>query len=278
MADRDAKEINRIHWEDRAEIHARDSTGFYRIAEFRAGADTLTPIETAELGNVSALRVLHLQCHLGLDTLSLARRGATVTGLDFSAKAIGFARQLSAETELRATFVEGDVHDVRDLIAGTFDRVFATWGIFCWIPDVTSWICCAASMLHPGGRLYIADDHPTAAQLEEQPGPDGRPRLVVTEPWRTTSNAPVEYHAAQSYTGDAAQIDHTANHQWPHELSAFINGIVDGGLSLSFLHEHDRVPWRRFPSMERAEAGLWRLPANAPGVPLAFSLLASRRP
>jgi SAM-dependent methyltransferase len=256
MPDHDASEINRIHWDDRAEIHARDATGYYRI--------------------VSGLKVLHLQCHIGLDTLSLARRGAMVTGLDFSGKSISFARELSAETGLRATFAKGDVHDVRDLIAGTFDLVFATWGIFCWIPDVGRWIRGATSMLHPGGRLYIADDHPTAAQLEEQPGPDGQPCLIVTESWRSTPNAPVEYHASQSYTGDTASIDHTANRQWAHELSAFINGIVDSGLGLSFLHEHDRVPWRRFASMERVDAGLWRLPANAPSVPLAFSLLASR--
>ncbi len=276
MADRTATDINRLHWDDRAEIHARDSTGFYRIAEFRAGADSLTPIEAAELGEVAGLRVLHLQCHLGLDTLSLARRGAMVTGLDFSAKAIGFARQLSAETGLPAAFVEGDVHEVRDLVAGTFDLVFATWGVFCWIPDVGRWIRGAARMLHPGGRLYIADDHPAAAQLDERPGPDGRPHLVVSEPWRSTPGAPAEYEASHSYTGDPAPIGHTASRQWAHGLSAFVNGVVDGGLALSFLHEHDRVPWRRFPGMERDTGGLWRLPAGTPGVPLAFSLLASR--
>jgi 2-polyprenyl-3-methyl-5-hydroxy-6-metoxy-1,4-benzoquinol methylase len=155
MAHHDARDINRAHWDDRAEIHARDATGFYRIAEFRTGADTLTPIETAELGDVSGLRVLHLQCHLGLDTLSLVRRGAIVTGLDFSAKALGFARQLSAETGLHATFVEGDVHKVRDLVEGTFDLVFATWGIFCWIPDVARWLRGAASMLHPAAGFTL---------------------------------------------------------------------------------------------------------------------------
>lgn len=276
MADHNATDINRIHWDDRARIHARDATGYYRIAEFRAGADTLTPIETAELGDVSGLRVLHLQCHLGLDTLSLARRGADVTGLDFSATAIGMARQLASEVGLPATFIEGDVHDVRDLVAGAFDLVFATWGVFCWIPDPGRWIRNAAAMLNPGGRLYIADDHPTAAQLEEEPGPDGQPRLVVSKPWRTAADAPVAYHVSESYTGDPARIDHPECRQWAHALSAFVAGVIDAGLVLSFLHEHDGIPWRRFSSMQRDGTGLWRLPASMPYVPLAFSILATR--
>jgi len=195
-------ELNRANWDERALIHAQDRTGFYRIAEFKAGADTLTPIEAAELGDVAGLRILHLQCHLGLDTLSLARRGAQVTGLDFSGNAIAFARELSSTIGLAATFVLADVSDVRAAVPGEFDLVYATWGVLCWIPDVRLWLRNAASMLATGGRLYLADDHPSAAQAEWAELADGSSALFVAETWRTPADAPLMDEAPHTYTGD----------------------------------------------------------------------------
>ena len=135
----DHLEINRRNWDERTAIHARDSTGDYMLDRFRAGEDALHEIEAAELGDISGKRVLHLQCHIGRDTLCLVRRGATVTGLDFSGAALDVARRLSDETGLKANFVEGTVDQAPDLTPGPFDLVFTTWGTICWLPDMKKW-------------------------------------------------------------------------------------------------------------------------------------------
>src|SRR5579864_9160228 len=124
----DPIEINRRNWDERAIIHARDTTGDYMLDRFRAGEDALHEIDAAEVGDVSGKRVLHLQCHIGRDTLCLARRGAIATGLDFSEPALAVARQLARETGLTAEFVHGVVDDAPKLTPGPFDLVFTTWG------------------------------------------------------------------------------------------------------------------------------------------------------
>ena len=131
--------INRLNWDERAVIHARDATGDYRLDRFRAGEDALHAIEAAELGDVAGKRVLHLQCHIGRDTLCLARRGAQATGLDFSGEALKVARALGAQTGLRAAFVQGTVDEAPRLTPGPFDLVFTTWGVLCWLPDMGAW-------------------------------------------------------------------------------------------------------------------------------------------
>src|SRR5690349_19663550 len=130
-------EINLKNWEERASIHARDTTGDYMLGRFRAGEDSLHAIEAAELGDIRGKRVLHLQCHIGRDTLCLARRGATVTGLDFSRTALDVARRLSEATGIAADFVEGTVDQAPELTPGPFDLVFTTWGTICWLADMT---------------------------------------------------------------------------------------------------------------------------------------------
>src|SRR5262245_11273672 len=132
-------EANRRNWDERVAVHRADRTGFYGVEEFRRGGDTLGPIEAGEIGDVRGKRLLHLQCHFGLDTLSLARRGATVTGLDFSAPAIAMARDLAAETGLTARFVESDVYEAHAAIADRFDIVYVTWGALGWLNDIRRW-------------------------------------------------------------------------------------------------------------------------------------------
>lgn len=129
-------EINLRNWEERAAIHARDTTGDYMLDRFRAGVGSLHAIEAAELGDISGKRVLHLQCHISRDTLCLARRGSTGTGLDFSNSARSVARRLSEETGLKADFVQGTVDHAPDLTPGPFDLVFTTWRTICWLPDI----------------------------------------------------------------------------------------------------------------------------------------------
>jgi SAM-dependent methyltransferase len=265
------KAANRRNWEERAAIHLEDRTGFYRIDRVRAGEDVLGAIEAAEIGDVRGKRLLHLQCHFGLDTLCLARRGATATGVDFSSTAIAGARALAAELRLAAEFVEADVYDARAQLSGSFDMVYVTWGAICWLPDIAGWARVVASLLRPGGSLYLADAHPSALAMEEIGG-----QIRPHYPWRVPADRPLLFEDAVTYTGDERKLTHTRSYEWIHPFSAVVNGILSAGLSLDFLNEHERLPWRLFPSMIAGEGGLFRMPSSGPSIPLSFSLRATR--
>ena len=211
----DAIEINRRNWDERAAIHARDRTGDYMLDRFRAGEDALHEIEAAELGDIEGKRVLHLQCHIGRDTLCLVRRGATVTGLDFSSAALNIARRLSEETGLKAEFVEGTVDQAPDLTQGPFDLVFTTWGTICWLPDVKKWAKVIASVLAPGGELYFADAHPGFSVLEETRG-----RLVPTYDFQTPPDRPLQFKMRPRTPATRTILSHPSNPGWIHSLSA----------------------------------------------------------
>ncbi len=261
---------NRLNWDDRAEIHLRNSTGFYGIDAVRAGDRRLDPIVDEEIGDVAGLRVAHLQCHFGLDTLRLARRGAVATGLDFSPRAIAGARALALELGLPVRFVEGDVHDARALLKGAFDLVYVTWGALCWLPDMARWARVVGSLLAPGGALYLAESHPALNALEQEGA-----RLVLHRPWRVPVDAPFSYHDETTYTGAPDRLAHTQTYEWAHSFSSIIGGLLATGFRLDFLHEHESLPWPALPMMQPAGAGMFRLPATQPAMPLAFSLRAT---
>lgn len=262
------QKANLANWNNRAALHIRDATGFYNVEGFLAGEDKLYAIEASEIGDVKGKRLLHLQCHFGLDTLSLARRGALVTGLDFSPVAIAGARDLANRASLPATFVEANVYDARTVIDGHFDMVFSTWGTICWLPDVTRWAKIVADMLAPGGSFYFLDSHPSAQVLDQHDG-----RLEPTYGWRTPMDDPDAFPETTSYTGDAHRETIT-NYNWIHPLSDIIGGLLAAGLRLEFLHEHEVLPYRLFPMMVPAGQGLFRLPDGAVPIPLSFSLKA----
>jgi len=263
---------NRRNWDERVGIHLKDDGRIYPIEAFRNGADVLMPIEAVELGDVSGLRVAHLQCHFGLDTLCLARRGGDVTGLDFSGKAIAAARALAAETGIAATFIEGDVYEARRLLTGDFDFVYVTWGTINWLPDLTRWAAVIASLLKPGGHLYLADGHPALLQLE-QPAD----RLEVTWDWRTPADAPLRFDETETYAGDGSAVEQATSYEWLHPLSDIVGSLLKAGLTLEFLHEHDSLPWRCVPMMVQGADRMFRFPDGVAAPPAAFSLRAGKR-
>jgi SAM-dependent methyltransferase len=263
--------INLRSWEERAAIHARDSTGDYMLDRFRAGEDALHAIEAAELGDISGKRVLHLQCHIGRDTLCLARRGATVTGLDFSNCALNVARRLSEETGLKAEFVQGTIDQTPDVTPGPFDLVFTTWGTICWLPDMAIWAKVIASVLAPGGELYFADAHPAFIVLEEFEG-----KLVPTYDFQTPADTPLQFVNETTYTGDPTILSHQSTREWIHSLSAVLGGLIDAGLTITMFREHEVLPWRGLPLLVPASDRLWRLPEGYPRIPLSYSLRAKK--
>jgi len=265
--------VNKANWNDRAAIHFKDEAGGYRVKEFLAGADTLHDIEDREIGDVAGKRIAHLQCHFGIDTLCLARRGASCVGLDFSPVALAAARELQAKTGLDARFVEGNVYDAQALIEGRFDMVYVTWGAINWLPDMARWAKVVSSLLKPGGRLYLLEGHPSLMTLDEK-----TPGLQPGFDWRTPQDSPVIMNEDTTYTGDTATIAHTTTVEWIHPLSDIINGVIGAGLRLDWLHEHEHLAWQFAPIMVPAEGKrrMWQLPKGFPRLPLAFSIQATR--
>jgi SAM-dependent methyltransferase len=267
----DPIDINRRNWDERARIHARDATGGYMLERFRAGEDALHEIDAAELGNVAGKRILHLQCHIGRDTLCLVRRGAIATGIDFSGAALATARQLSRETGLYAAFVEGTIDEVPRICPGPFDMVYTTWGTICWLPDMGRWAQIIASVLPAGGELYFADAHPGLQVLEEAAG-----KLVVTHDYRTPTDRPLAFINETTYTGDPTVMENQQSHEWIHPLSAVLGGLVDAGMTITMFREHEILPWKALTCMVPASERMWRLPDAYPRMPLAFSLRARK--
>jgi len=265
--------VNRRNWDERAAIHVKDEAGGYRVQAFLNGADNLHDIEHEEIGDVAGLRIAHLQCHFGIDTLCLARRGASLVGLDFSPVAIKAARELQAKTGLDATFIEGDVYDACRLIDGFFDMVYVTWGTIGWLPDVARWARVVASLLKPGGRLYLLEGHPLLMTLDEK-SPDLRPAYD----WRTPKDQPLVLTEDTTYTGDSAKIANATAHEWLHPLSDVVNAVIAAGLRLEALNEHELLAWQFAPIMVPVEGRrrMWRLPDGFPKLPLAYSLSAAR--
>jgi SAM-dependent methyltransferase len=176
-------------------------------------------------------------------------------GLDFSTAAIAAARALAADLGVLVHFVEDNVYDSPALLDARYDIAFVTWGSTIWLPDIPRWAKVVAELLAPGGWLYLAEGHPSTLSLDEVDG-----QLVALRPWRTPVMAPFVYDDATTYTGDPTPLTHTRSYEWSHPLSDIIAGLLEAGLCLNFLHEHEPLPWRHFPMMVSDTEGLYRLP------------------
>ena len=174
-------EINKANWDDRAPAHAASPD--YAFEQFVADPHFLSEVvrfDLPRLGDVRGLRAVHLQCHIGTDTISLARLGATMTGLDFSGASIAEAQRLSATCGTPVDFVEADVYDAPGVLpAGTFDLVFTGIGALCWLPDVRRWAKVVSELLRPGGRLFIREGHPILWSIDERRTDQTGDRLPV---------------------------------------------------------------------------------------------------
>jgi len=262
-------EENRRRWNEATQFHTRGNV--YGVEDFRAGECSLHPVEVEEVGNVEQQRLLHLQCHFGLDTLSWARRGAQVTGVDFSPDAISYARRLSDETQVPADFVCSDLYELQGTLdaKGSFDIVFTSYGVLCWLPDLAPWGKLIAHYLKPGGFFYIVEAHPTARLF---PMEEDMPK-AGTFPYFYD---PVGLHfpAGADYADPTAQ--HTAEeHVWQHSLGDIVNALAAQGLHVDFLHEFPFCAWPVVAGSEPLEHGYYGRRED-PQLPLLFSLKATK--
>lgn len=256
---------NLAWWEERVPLHV--ASEYYDVPGFLSGASTLRDFERAELADLSGARLVHPQCHLGLDTLSLARLGAEVTGLDFSPRAIAAARELARRADLPAEFVCADVHDASAALGGRrFDLVYTGLGALNWLPDVARWAEVMASLLRPGGRLYLAEFHPVTWVFSDHD-------LTLEHPYFGAET--VFEDGDGSYADLAAATVHNRTVEWNHGLGAVVSSLVDAGLRIAFLHEHAYTLHARWPFLVRRGDGTYALPPGMPSLPLMYSLLAT---
>lgn len=259
---------DQANWNRLAPLHA--ASAYYDVPGFKAGRNSLLPIEREEMGDVTGKSLLHLQCHFGMDTLSWARLGAQVTGVDYAERAIELARELSREVGQDARFICSSIYDLPERLDDRFDIVFTSYGVLCWLPDLTRWGAVIAHFLKPGGFFYIVDGHPFAGVFDDEKDATG---LEVAYPYFPQA-APEACTCVGSYATDA-DVAHT-EYEWPHSLSEIVNAVVGAGLELEFLHEFPYAAYRCLPFMEQGEDGWWRLTEHQDSVPLLFSAKARK--
>jgi SAM-dependent methyltransferase len=222
----DYLEVNRRNWDERAGIHAASAEyGTQRFRDDPTHISDVVKFDLPRLGDIRGLRTVHLQCHIGTDTLSLARLGAQVTGLDLSGESIRVARELANGA---VEYVQAPVYAAREVLTGEFDLVYTGIGALCWLPDVQRWAQVVASLLRPGGRLFIREGHPVFWAMDyDTPG-----ELRLTYPYFTTEE-PIVESVPTSYAGTDRQIQNDTTHSWNHGLGEIITGLLDNGMELT---------------------------------------------
>jgi SAM-dependent methyltransferase len=260
---------NRANWDERTGIHL--ASRFYDVEGWLRRAPGPRSWESAALGDVAGLRLLHLQCHFGLGTLAWARAGAQVTGLDFSQAAIDAAQAIAARAGLASmsTFVCADVHAAAEALGrATYNVVYVSLGALCWLPKVDRWAEQVAALVAPGGRFYLHDGHPLASALSDD-------ELAVANTYFEQAEPYVD-DSGMTYTDGEHMLVNRRTYEWNHGIGETVTALLRHGLRLEWLAEHNWTTWPRFPWLVPGDDGRWVMPVDKPPVPLTFSLLASR--
>jgi len=271
VEDADPIDANRAWWEASVPVHL--ASAFYDVEGWLAEGRGPRPRESAALGDVTGLDLVHLQCHFGKDTLAWARAGATVTGLDFSPAAIDAARVLAERAGLadRADFVCAPVEAAIEALDGrTFDIAYVSLGALCWLPSVDVWATQVAGLLRSGGRLFLHEVHPLSMALADDD-------LSFTYSY-FEETAPYEDRQAGTYADPTATdaLPGDPTYGWNHGLGEIIGALSAHGVRLDLLEEHDWTSFARFPWLERRDEEEFAMPEGRIRVPLSFTLLATK--
>lgn len=264
------RDLNQSMWNAKTPLHLNSDV--YDIPGFKAGRMTLKPHEIIDLGNVTGQRLIHLQCHFGLDTLSWARRGARATGLDFSEPATKAATELARDLGIEADFVTSDVYDASAAVSGrTYDIVYTGIGALCWLPDMERWSRVVHDLLHPGGQLYLFEFHPFKWMIEDS----GPSEVTLRDSYFTPLHG---YTTAGgvTYADSSIPAAATPTVQWNHPLGEVVTALVRAGLQIDSLRELDGDVMRQWDMMVRGEDRLYRMPPDRPSLPLMYILRAHR--
>ena len=258
-------DANRANWNDRVAVHLKSD--FYGVERWLASGEGPDADELALLGNVSGRSLVHLQCHFGMDTLSWARAGAVVTGVDFSDAAIRAATDLAARAGLaeRARFVLSDVAGAPSALAQRYDVVYVSLGSLCWLARIEDWAEVVAALLAPDGTLLVHDVHPLAFSLDDDGATFAYPYFEEDEP--------IVIDDSSTYT-DGPPLSNGLNYEWNHSLGEIVTALASRGLMVTHLVEHPWTRYRAFDDLVEGPPGVFRAREGAPRLPLAFTLRA----
>jgi len=269
---------NRAHWDEVAGLH-RES---YDAEGLVADPDRISDIvvDDAQLmapflpdRSVEGLDMIHLQCHIGTDTLSWARLGANMTGMDLSGDSLAIARELAVQAGLTIEYVQSSIHDAATVLAGrTFDVVYTSIGVLNWLDDLEEWAHLIASLLRPGGIFYVRDGHPMAMAVDEH-----TPEGVLQLGWPYFNVGPLMDESDMDYSSPE-KVGNARTYEWAHPLSEIFGSLLGAGLKILDFQEQQTIPWAPFAWIGYSETlHAHVLPDNLRNLcPLTFSLVAQR--
>lgn len=257
-------ELNRKLWNERVRHHV--GSKMYAMEDFRRGANSLSAKELELLGDVAGKHVLHLQCHFGQDTLSLARLGALATGLDFSEAAIDEARQLAVQLGLRVDFIQANVLDLQPELEHRFDIVFTSYGVLGWLPELEGWARNIARYLKPGGKLVLVEFHPAVWMFDND---------FTHVAYSYFNRQLIEETDPGTYADPSAPIN-LVSHTWNHSLGETISALLGAGLRIERFEELDGSPHNCFARTVQGADGSYRIQGMQGKLPMVFAVVASR--
>ena len=269
----DYLEVNRLNWDERATVHAASAEyGFDRFVTDPEHLSDVVRFDQPLLGEVTGLTGIHLQCHIGTDTLSLARLGARMTGLDLSPVSLEQARRLARDAGAEIDYVEADTYSASQAVRGrTFDLVYTGIGALCWLPDIKRWARTVRSLLRPGGRLFIREGHPVLWSLDYDRTDD----LIALHTTYFEQPEPSIYDEPGTYVSTDHKFAATVTHEWNHGLGEIVTALLEAGLTVTGLVEHMTVPWNALPGrMRELENGEWQLIERPERLPHTYTLQA----
>lgn len=258
-------EINKKTWNSKAAVHV--NSDFYDNQSFINGKSTLNAIELELLGDVSEKSVLHLQCHFGQDTMTLARMGAKATGVDLSDKAIEIARELNQQLDLHSNFICCDVYETREHTQELFDMVFSSYGTIGWLPDLDKWAKVIADSLKPNGVFVFAEFHPMVWMFDND----------FNEVYYSYFNVEeIVEDESGTYADRQSELENTSI-TWNHPLTEVLNALINSGLEIEVFNEYDYSPYNCFNHTEEFEPNKYRIQKLGNKIPMVYALRARKK-
>ena len=264
-------EANKEHWDELARLHYGTESEEYSVKSFLDGQTTLKSYELKEMGNVKGKSLLHLQCHFGLDTLSWAREGAFVTGIDFSTEGIRLAKILANQAKLEARFIKSNLYGLPKVLSEEFDIVYTSIGVLCWLNNLKEWGEGISHFLKPGGFFYMAEIHPFSNVFDNDTK-DIKELQVYYNYFHDPK--PMEFITDGTYASIDAKIEAKKEYVWMHSMSDIINSLIKAGLRIEFLNEYPFTVWKQFPFVARGPDGFYYLKDQKADIPLLVTLKA----
>ena len=265
METHDYLKHNKAAWNQKTDVHI--DSDFYDLAGFLEGKSSLKSIELDLLGDVKGKKILHLQCHFGQDTLSLARMGAQVTGVDLSDKAISKAKELNEQLGLDAQFVCCDVYEAPHFIDEKFDIVFTSYGTIGWLPDLNRWAHVISHFLKPEGHLVFAEFHPAVWMFDND---------FSYIQYSYFNEETIIEEETGTYTDREAPIA-TKTVSWNHPLDEVLNALLQNNLTLNCFNEYNYSPYNCFNKTEEFEEGKFRIKHLGNKIPMMYALMATKK-